>query len=60
MPSTRQEYWVPKLRRNAERDAKNYHDLEDRGWRCFVAWECELKDIDAIADEIADLIATPA
>lgn len=43
MPKTRREYWVPKFKRNVERDARNKRLLEDAGWSVHVVWECELK-----------------
>jgi DNA mismatch endonuclease (patch repair protein) len=40
-PSSNQQYWIPKLERNAERDAKAVRDLSERGWKTLVVWECE-------------------
>lgn len=42
-PSSNQEYWVPKIRRNVERDKINYQHLSDMGWKVIIVWECELK-----------------
>ena len=42
-PSSNQEYWIPKISRNVERDQKNYADLREMGWRIIIVWECELK-----------------
>lgn len=42
-PKSRQEYWVPKLKGNVERDIKNKALLEEQGWRVLVIWECELE-----------------
>lgn len=52
LPSTRQEYWLPKLARNRERDARNIASLEQSGWSVLVVWECELKDRVALADRL--------
>jgi DNA mismatch endonuclease, patch repair protein len=43
-PSTRQEFWLPKLIRNRERDQQQLRSLRDLGWRVLVVWECETKD----------------
>lgn len=43
LPQTRQEYWIPKLRKNAERDLRNAERLKQNGWRIFIVWECELR-----------------
>lgn len=43
MPETNQDYWIPKLMRNKQRDAENFRLLESQGWTVIVIWECELK-----------------
>ncbi len=43
MPKTNQDYWIPKFKRNVERDARNLAALKAQGWRVHVIWECELK-----------------
>lgn len=42
-PSSNQEYWVPKIMGNVERDERTYKELHDQGWNIVVVWECELK-----------------
>ena len=43
LPKSREDYWLAKLKRNAERDAEVRAELEAPGWRVLVVWECELK-----------------
>ncbi|MCR4931333.1 MAG: very short patch repair endonuclease [Bacteroidales bacterium] len=43
IPSTNREFWVAKIRRNRERDQKNYRILQENGWQVIVIWECQLK-----------------
>ena len=43
VPKTNTEFWVSKIRRNKERDAKVLHELASMGWHCIVIWECDLK-----------------
>lgn len=43
-PSTRQEFWLPKLMRNRKRDQLQVQFLRDLGWRVLVVWECQTKD----------------
>jgi len=43
MPSSNQEYWTEKLRRNRQRDSENQEKLRALGWRVIVVWECQLK-----------------
>lgn len=49
LPKSRKEFWVPKLEGNKARDAREVTALEDAGWRVFVVWECETKNLDALA-----------
>lgn len=42
-PSSNQEYWIPKIQRNVERDTVNIQKLCSLGWKVIVIWECELK-----------------
>lgn len=55
-PRSRTEYWGPKLQRNVERDAENVARLKAMGWRVLVLWECELKDRDAVADQLRSFL----
>jgi DNA mismatch endonuclease (patch repair protein) len=41
-PKSRPEYWLPKLRRNSERDETASAALESLGWSVLVIWECEV------------------
>jgi len=42
-PSSNQDYWIPKINRNVERDSIAYRELEELGWHVCVVWECELR-----------------
>ncbi len=44
MPSSNQDYWVPKINANKERDERNQKLLLELGWNVIVVWECELKN----------------
>ena len=43
IPQTNREFWVNKIKRNQERDQRNYQVLHDNGWQVIVVWECQLK-----------------
>jgi DNA mismatch endonuclease, patch repair protein len=43
LSQSRQEYWEPKLQRNAQRDHENAERLKQNGWRVFIVWECKLR-----------------
>jgi DNA mismatch endonuclease (patch repair protein) len=40
---TNQEYWIPKIERNIQRDKQNNQLLIDAGWRVVRFWENEIK-----------------
>lgn len=42
-PSSNEEYWIPKIKRNVERDKENQAELKAAGWNVIIIWECELK-----------------
>jgi DNA mismatch endonuclease (patch repair protein) len=42
-PSSNEQYWKTKIRRNVERDVKNVSILVNQGWKVIIVWECELK-----------------
>ena len=43
IPKTNRDFWVAKIRRNQERDARVQHELAAMGWHSITIWECELK-----------------
>ena len=51
-PQSNQDYWLPKLERNAARDAKHQTRLAELGWESLVIWECDLKSGDGIENRI--------
>lgn len=60
IPATRQDYWIPKLARNAERDRRNTDTLTAAGWKVRIVWECELKDSGRLPALIAAINGAPA
>ena len=42
-PSSNQEYWIPKITGNVQRDQMHYRELRENGWNVLVVWECQLK-----------------
>ena len=39
VPKSNQEYWIPKLRQNVERDQEVTEALSDSGWTVLRVWE---------------------
>ena len=56
-PASRQEYWIPKLKANIERDRKNVEKLSREGWQVLVLWECELNARDTLESRLVDFLA---
>ena len=52
MPVTRQHYWMPKFARNKERDRQVEAALAALDWDPTTIWECELGDMDRLADRL--------
>ena len=58
IPQTNREFWVNKIKRNQERDQRNYQLLQENGWQVIVVWECQLmpKRIDQTMNEVELLL----
>lgn len=54
-PKSNSEYWTAKLARNVERDAHSISQLEAKGWRTLVIWECDMGNLpDRLSAFLAD------
>lgn len=42
-PKTNKDYWIPKIRRNIERDKQQNRYLRSKGWRVIRIWEHSIK-----------------
>ena len=42
IPQSNRAFWVAKIKRNQERDQRNYQLLQENGWQVIVVWECQL------------------
>jgi DNA mismatch endonuclease, patch repair protein len=55
-PKTNRSYWLPKLKRNVERDAEHVAALRGMDYRVVVVWDCEIaRDAPRVASRIARL-----
>ncbi|HVW64202.1 MAG TPA: very short patch repair endonuclease [Nitrosospira sp.] len=52
VPKSNQDYWVPKIRRNRERDVRHIADLEELNWNVLIIWECEIKALDQLTAKL--------
>jgi len=44
VPKTNRKYWLPKLKRNIERQKRDMKQLKKKGWKTYIIWECETKN----------------
>jgi DNA mismatch endonuclease (patch repair protein) len=56
-PKTNTGYWIEKIRKNIERDAKSQSELQSLGWSVLIIWECEIKNLDKIACKINEYLS---
>ncbi len=56
LPKSRQDYWEPKLRRNRERDQEKRGELEALGWKTLTVWQCEIRDVDSLAERLSNFM----
>ncbi len=55
-PKSNQDYWLPKIERNRERDAVTEVRLAEAGWSYLVVWDCELKDAEALRHRLSEFM----
>ncbi|SCY13399.1 very short patch repair endonuclease [Nitrosospira sp. Nsp13] len=56
LPKSRQDFWLPKLDANRQRDTKNERALREAGWDVLTIWECELRDAAQLEIRIRDFL----
>ena len=42
-PKSKQDYWIPKFKKNIKNDIKHRKELMSLGWKVIIIWECEIK-----------------
>jgi DNA mismatch endonuclease, patch repair protein len=56
VPSSREDYWRPKLERNVQRDKKHVRRLRREGWSVLTVWECQLRDTDLLKRKLRNFL----
>jgi DNA mismatch endonuclease (patch repair protein) len=56
MPKANADYWRVKIAKNVARDAAHREKLAALGWQALVIWECELKNVEAVAEKLRDFL----
>ena len=57
-PRTNQPYWLSKISRNRVRDTESAAKLGALGWSVLTVWECELKEMKKVVDELVNFLGT--
>ena len=57
-PKSNRGYWLPKIRRNKQRDAENIGALHAVGWDVFIVWECEIKKNGRLSKRLQRFLST--
>ena len=52
LPKTNESYWLPKLKKNIERDRITTQSLCNEGWTVVRLWEHELSEIEKVTEKI--------
>jgi len=55
-PKTNVSYWLQKIEKNKERDARNMKELAILGWGVAVLWECECKVDEVIIGKVKSFL----
>lgn len=56
LPKTRVDFWAAKILRNRERDRQNTEKLRAAGWSILTVWQCELKNIEDLANKLYEFL----
>lgn len=56
LPKSREDFWLPKLEANRQRDLKAENALREGNWGVLTIWECELGDIDRLKNKIKEFL----
>ena len=54
---TQTDFWTSKFARNVARDRAVEAKLREDGWGVLTIWECETRDVDAIAAKLSSYLA---
>ncbi|MBY3558575.1 very short patch repair endonuclease [Rhizobium laguerreae] len=52
LPSSRPEFWGPKIQANRERDIRKIDQLVADGWRVMTVWQCSLNEPELVLPQI--------
>lgn len=57
-PKSNYDYWISKIKRNQQRDARNIADLRAAGWCVLILWECEISQKNLLLKRLQQFLST--
>lgn len=57
-PKSNEDFWRAKFERNVARDQKVRLEIEAKGWRAEIIWECETKDAARLSAIICERVVS--
>lgn len=58
LPSSRPEFWVPKIEANRARDQRKIDQLLAAGWRVMTIWQCSLNKPQVALEDVETFLRT--
>lgn len=58
-PKSRPEFWLPKLKKNRTKDARNMRALRDSGWGVLTVWQCQTRSRDRVIARLLSFLGPP-
>lgn len=55
-PKSKQDFWLPKLAKNIERDEISEKKLREMGWQVVIIWECDTKNTEILATRVREAL----
>jgi DNA mismatch endonuclease (patch repair protein) len=58
-PKSNLSYWIPKLKKNVERDKQAVEALVEMGWDVLVVWECGTVRLNTLSNKLKRFLDKP-
>jgi DNA mismatch endonuclease, patch repair protein len=58
-PTTNADFWNKKIDSNIRRDAAAQQGLTTLGWKYLIVWQCQMRDLTALADRLNSFLTDP-
>ncbi|MDQ0976854.1 very short patch repair endonuclease [Pseudomonas synxantha] len=55
-PKSNQDFWLPKLAKNVQRDQISERKLKEMGWQVVIIWECDTKNREILQARIREAL----